>query len=115
GANAGAYTEVFEVRPAADATFVSLTEIKDYLNIPLDKTTWDGELRDNIVCACTLVEFLCGAVARRSIVEYLDGGNGLNTRVIVRNRPLISVDEVVEVWADVPQTLTEVTMPDLTQ
>jgi hypothetical protein len=113
GANAGAYQDVFEVR--ATDSFISLTEMKDYLNIPLDKTTWDGELRDASSAACGIIEFLVGPVLRRQIIEYYDGGDGYTWKIMLQRVPIISIDEIVETWGTgISNTLVNVAMPDTT-
>jgi len=111
GANADTHTSVFEVRPLLDTTFLSLAEMKEYLNIRDDKTAWDGELRDALVGGCAVVEFLCGPIARRTVTEYHDGGA---PTVVLYNRPVISVTSVDEVYGATSVSLTQVAMPDLT-
>jgi hypothetical protein len=103
---------VFEVRPIADATFVSLAEVKDYLGMPETHTVDDGKLRDVIVASCQVVEFICGPVALRTLTEYpeYDGMDFVQTRY----QPVASVTSVTEVYGNTTQDLTEVQLPDLT-
>lgn len=112
GANANAYTGIFEVRPLQDLTFVSLGEVKDYLGIPTTHTSDDGKLRTVIVAACQVAEFICGPVALRTLTEYpeYDGMDFVQTRY----QPVASVTSVTEVYGNTTQALNEVQLPDLT-
>lgn len=67
GANAGAFTDVLNVDPAASAAIVSLAEAKAHLNIT--GTTDDEEIRATILAASAWVESRVGPVTRRTVVE----------------------------------------------
>ncbi len=90
GANASAYTEVFDVRPAAIVGVISLTDAKNHLNMSLTITKNDAELRDHIEAATRVVEFYVGPVGVREVTEVVSGGGSL----ILSRTPAISLTSV---------------------
>ncbi|MFF9324040.1 hypothetical protein ACF1AY_04905 [Streptomyces sp. NPDC014776] len=74
GDNATAYTDVFNVRPAAPPQLFSLAEAKSKLDIPITSTTDDEDLREAIEATTACVEFFVGPVARRTVQQVLQGG-----------------------------------------
>lgn len=74
---------------------LSLVEAKKQLNKPLTVTTDDDELRDWIDAVTYVIERRAGAVVRRTVVEYHDGGTW---QLTLRRGPVITVSEVREIW-----------------
>lgn len=91
GANAGAYTDVFEVLPAATVQLISLADAKKHLNIPATKTDDDAEVADFIRSVTAVIERHVGAVARTAWTETHDGGHH---EVALRHYPVLSVTSV---------------------
>jgi hypothetical protein len=112
GANPGAYSEAFEVSPAAPLYLISLAEAKQQLN--MTTTTFDDELRIYIEAATAAVErHRNECILRRTIVEqkfltdyawgfgqYYGQANALgipNRKIAVDQRPCISLTSVARV------------------
>lgn len=92
GANAGAYTDVFDVLDPALLPIVSLADTKAHLNITT--STDDEELRRTIAVASEAAESYCNRVFRRqTVTEYHDGGK---QAVLLRQAPVLSITTVVE-------------------
>lgn len=87
------YVGVFDVRPAAPELIVSLKDAKKQLNIPLDKTSDDEEIRSMIEGITGPIEDYVGAVPRRTETQVFDGGR---CAVLLAHIPLISVTSVVD-------------------
>lgn len=64
---ASAYTDMFEVRPAVPGWIISLADAKTHIRIttPAD----DAQMRDWLGSITEGIEYLCGAVARRTVTE----------------------------------------------
>ncbi len=102
GTNASAYTDEFNVDPAAPPLLISLADAKQQLRI--GSSVDDDQLWDFIAAATEIVEDLCGPMVRRQIVgEYVDligrtVWNELTTagtrQIVLRNRPIISIDSI---------------------
>jgi hypothetical protein len=73
GANATAYTDVFDVRAAAPPMLFSLASAKAKLDIPATSTGDDEELREFIEATTAAVEFFVGPVARRTVQQVVQG------------------------------------------
>ncbi|MCG0061737.1 hypothetical protein L0F81_00285 [Streptomyces tricolor] len=73
GVNAGAYTDVFDVRPAAPPMLFSLASAKAKLDIPATSTSDDEELREFIEATTQCVEFFVGPVVRRTVQQVVGG------------------------------------------
>ncbi|MGP4088549.1 hypothetical protein [Streptomyces sp. KR55] len=93
GANAGAYTDVFDVREAAPPLIMSLADARKHVNATV--TTHDEELRGWVEAASRAVEFFVGPVARRTVTET---HNRAYARVLaLRQTPAISLTTVAAV------------------
>jgi len=91
GSNAAAVIDVFDVRVAADAPLVSLTDAKAHLNITA--TTNDEELRRFLDVATDAAERFTGRTLRGgSVTETLDG-NGTPT-LLLSTLPVRSITSV---------------------
>lgn len=91
GANAGAFTDMFEVIPADAGQLVSLAEAKEQLNITGD--TDDAELMRKLQSVTGPVERYVGSVVRRSWTETFDGGN---PKIALLHFPVLAITQVVE-------------------
>lgn len=96
---AAAYTDAFDVRPAAPALIVSLADVKRQLNKSSDDTVDDDELREYVEATTAIVEEVRGeAVVRRAVVEDIELRCG-TTAVLLGKRPIISLTSVATVDA----------------
>ena len=92
GANAGAYTDVFDVLDSALMPIVSLADAKAHLNITT--TTDDEELRRFLAVATEMAERYCNrALRRKTISETHDGDT---EALLLRSRPVLSITTVTE-------------------
>jgi hypothetical protein len=91
GANAGAYTDMFEVVPADPGALVSLKDAKDQLNITGDSD--DAELMRVLRSVTRPVERIVGSVVRRSWTETVDGGH---QKITLQRFPVLAVTQVTE-------------------
>lgn len=92
GANAGAYTDVFDVLDPALMPLVSLADVKAHLNIAT--TADDEELRRTLAVATEMAERHCNrALRRKTVVESYDGDT---CALLLRQAPVLSVTTVVE-------------------
>lgn len=94
GANASAYTDAFDVAEAVPPLIVSLRDAKTHLNLPLNSTTHDEELRGFIAAATEAVEFFIGPVVVRSYSEVIEGPRRVLT---LSKTPVVSVTSIVAV------------------
>jgi hypothetical protein len=106
GLNSSAHTQVFHVRSGAETALVSLGEVKDHLNIPIDTTTHDQELERKIGSATGAVEFFCGPVVRRTYIDEVQGGNGA---LVLHRDQVVSLTSVTPILTSAPA----VTLADL--
>lgn len=91
GVNAGAYVDVFDVRPAAPPMLFSLAAAKAKLDIPATSTSSDEELREFIEATTAAVEFFVGAVARRTVQQVLQGARDA---WVLHTTPVLAVTAV---------------------
>jgi hypothetical protein len=90
GANANAYTDVFDVAPSEPVSIVSLARTKKQLGINESDQTYDEELRGFITGASKAVERQLGTiVARRSFTERRP--TDAYGQILVSNVPVLSV------------------------
>jgi len=94
GINAGAYTDVFDVRPAAPPLLFSLASAKAQLD--LTTTTDDEELREYIAATTQAVEFFIGAVVRRTVTQVVRGGTD---RVVLDTTPVLALTSMTALGA----------------
>lgn len=87
GANASAFTDVFDVRPAASTQLFSLADARAMLN--LKTTANDEELRDYIDATTAAVEFRVGAVIPRTVTET----------VVARSTIALNITPVISITA----------------
>lgn len=89
GANASAFTDVFDVEPADDMPFISVADAREHLN----KTSADDEhLRGFVGAACQLIEDRMGAVSPRTVTADVTARCGV---IVLPRRPVISITSVV--------------------
>lgn len=87
------------------AGIISLKEAKEHLNKRMDDTTDDEELLDWIDAITLAIEKQVGPVVLREYIESYSGGSN---RIFLRERPVISVTQVLEDWGpDDQRILTE--------
>lgn len=94
GVPAQAWTDVFDVAPASPIGLVGLDEMKHRLNIKVDNTVHDEQLRGLIASVTDVIEGIVGVVVRRTITETHSGRG--EPHIVLRQRPAISVTSVVE-------------------
>jgi hypothetical protein len=83
---------------------VTLSDVKNQLNIPASDTTQDVELVGFIDAATEVVEWITGPITPKVIMgEVHDGGF---YAVMLRNPPVLSVDSVTEYLGRVNYTIT---------
>lgn len=87
-----AFTDVFDVRPAAPTAIMSLADAKAQLN--KSGATNDAELRDYVEAVTRAVEFFVGPVVRRTVVEDHAGGG---RTLVLRQIPAVSLTSVAAV------------------
>lgn len=92
--NPQAYTDAFDVRESVPPLLFSLSDAKATLNIT--STTHDQKIRDLLESTTAAVEFLAGAVVRRSVSERYDT-SGFMSSLGLRTVPLISVQSVTSI------------------
>lgn len=93
GSNASTYVEQFDVREASPGYIISLADAKRHLNIPLDDTTSDEELRGFIEAATPVVEDVVGPIVARTYTEVHNGGPFL----VLGYSPVISLTSLAPV------------------
>lgn len=93
GANASAYTDVFEVLPAIPPQIFSLEDGKAQLNIPPATTAYDAEIAEFIRATTAVVERYTGQIVRTAYTETFDGGQ---CRLMLRHYPVLSITSVTE-------------------
>jgi hypothetical protein len=95
GANAGAFTDAFDVREAAPPLILSLADAKTHLN--LTTTTHDEEVRAWVESVTSGIEHLAGVCVRRTVIEKHDvPAHGLHT-LALRRTPVLSLTSLVAV------------------
>lgn len=100
---ATAFSDTFDVRPAAPAYVVSLADAKRHLNLPASTDTNDEELRGFIEAATEVVEELTGEVVTRRTVVERKAIRG--AKVALSNVPVISLTSIAAVdgtWTSDP-------------
>lgn len=91
-----AYRDVFDVRTPDAVAIISLADAKRHLNI--SNSTDDGELRDHIESATSIIEFHTNASVLREFVETVTA-NG--PEVPLRHYPVVEVVSITDVAGNV--------------
>lgn len=104
GANAQAYTDVFNVAAAAPGLIISLDEARNAIGFAAAATARDEDVRGYIAAASVVIEDLVGTVVRRTCDEWYDGGAGT---VRLLHPPVLSITSVTESFGSSVRTLTE--------
>ena len=99
GANAGAFSDAFDVNAADLRGLISLQDAKDALNIPATSTSNDDELRLFISAATQVIEYLAGNILSQSVSDTFDGGY---STVLLTQQPINSVTSVTENGVTLP-------------
>jgi hypothetical protein len=73
GTNPGGYTDSFDVWPTGDRSILSFADAKQTVNIPASVGQFDTELRQYNEAITDFVEYYCGPVIQRTVVEELPG------------------------------------------
>lgn len=109
GANASAYVDAFDVRPAAPRYIVSLADTKAHLNIDPGVLAHDEELRTYIEAATNVVQDHTGlTLVRASRTDRVRPSSG--SELWLPRRPVISVTSLTSLDLSVtwPVTSTDV-------
>lgn len=104
GANASAYTQFWDVRPADPGGIVSLADVKRHLN--KTSTADDEELRGVIDAVTDLIELEVGPVLRRVRADTVYGTWDL----WLPYAPVISLTSVASFYGNVPVTVGDLTL-----
>lgn len=99
GTNASAFTDSFVVDPADDGDFISLRDTKAFLNLDMERSTYDDMLRTFITAACEMITDRMGPVSPKTIEERIYCGK---EKLILNHYPVISVTSVEMVPGPVP-------------
>lgn len=103
GPVSGGVTDQFTVE-AASIDLLSLTDLKDELNLSATDTSKDAKLRRWLKSATRVVENVTGPIAAQPRTERFDGDVA---SVVLSSRWVASVTTVTETWGSVNYTLTE--------
>jgi hypothetical protein len=103
GANAQAYTDVFNVSASDPGMIIGLADARAAVGLPTSATAKDEQLRGYIAAATPLMEDIVGPILRRICADTYDGGAGT---VRLLYAPVISVESVVESYGNFTRTLT---------
>lgn len=97
GLNAGAYTDVFDVREASPPMLFSLAGAKAKLDIPSTSTSDDEELREFIEATTQCVEFFVGPVVQRTVQQVLQGDREM---WVLNTLPVLAVSAItpLQIW-----------------
>lgn len=85
-------------------SIVTLAEVKTFLNI--EDADSDTELLAFIDAATRKITDITGPVLPTTVTEYRSGGA---ERIILRQRPVVSITSVTEVWGTTSTALTAIT------
>ena len=103
GTVSGSVADQFTVE-AASIDLLSLTDLKDELNLSATDFSKDAKLRRWLKSATKVVENVTGPVAAQATVEYFDGDVA---SVVLASRWVSAIGSVVETWGATNYTLTE--------
>lgn len=103
----------FDVFDPFEVRVISQADAKEMLNIPAATTTYDTELDGWIASIeAGLERFTGGPVVNRTITERVEATSGY-TVLCVRQRPLVSLQSVVNVGSGQPLALDDMTDLDV--
>ena len=109
GTGAGESFGDFDVFDPFETAVLSLQDAKDMLNIPQSSTKNDAELLSWIATIESSLEGMTGGpLVNRQITERVEATSGF-TVLCVRQRPLVSLQSVVNVGSGLPLALTDMT------
>lgn len=77
------------------ADLVTLSDVKQHLQIPPTNTTYDYQFQGFIYACEDVIRAECGDIMPRHYDEYYDGGNYV---LYLRHRPILSIENVEEGW-----------------
>jgi len=101
GTGAGVSFGDFDVFDPFEDALLPLQDAKDMLNIPQAVTTYDAEIGSFIATIETSLEGMTGGpIINRSVSERAEL-DGTQTVIVVRQRPLVSVTQIVSVASGV--------------
>jgi len=85
-------------------SLVTLSDVKDHLNLDVNDTSQDIELQGFIDAATAYIQGLTGPIIQQTFTEVHSGGG---PTICVYHPPIVSVTEIVEYVGPVGYTLTE--------
>lgn len=88
---AAAYTDMFDVRPAAPQLILSLADGRRHLRYAAGDTSDDEQIREWLESITELVEALCGPCVRRTAVEDHTISSGGTYELALRRTPVLAV------------------------
>lgn len=94
---ATAYSDVFDVAPAAPTGIVSLADAKAQLNIPAPSTSTDDELRGYITAASGAVEMQLGRTVARTPFTDRVSARPATRQVLLEHVPVLALTSVQSV------------------
>lgn len=93
GTGAGVSVGIFDTFDPFESAFVSLEDAKTQLNITTTAT--DGEIRDMLAAVSACVDYFCGPVAPRTLVEVHGRRYQGSWELVVDQPPVISVTSII--------------------
>ena len=93
------------------ADLATLSQVRMACNIPAADTTQDAELQLFLSAATAVVENITGPIVSRSVTETHDGGAGTRTTLVLRQRPLLSIQSVTEYVGLTANSLVQAATP----
>jgi len=114
GTGAGVSPGDFDVYDPFEVRVLSLQDAKQMLNIPPATTTYDAEVDSWIASIESGLErFTGGPVVNRSVTERVEATAGY-TKMLLRQRPVVSVDSITSESSGGALSLTDVKFDPLT-
>ena len=77
GTNASSYTDVFDAFPANPRFLISLTDLREALNLAATNTTHDAELRLYLAAATAVIETIDQSYLTQTRTHTFDGGRNV--------------------------------------
>ncbi len=91
GANASSYTDVFDAFAANPRFLISLTDLREALNLAATNTTHDAELRLYLAAATTVIETIDRPYLSETRTHTFDGGRNV---LVMPELPITSVTSI---------------------